>query len=189
MADGVKELNLISQDSTYYGLDLRAESQPRDFVAGEILRRRQVAGRRCHDDLHAAARVECAAGRFLDSPALHASGALDGRTDPDHRRMPEGRALRGHPAAAHSREHAGTDAARDLAAIHRGPDRSASAPACRASRCARRSSSVFPARPRRASTTCWISSARRSSSGSACSPTRRRTARAPGRWRASFPTR
>jgi len=24
LADGVKELNLISQDSTYYGLDLRA---------------------------------------------------------------------------------------------------------------------------------------------------------------------
>ena len=28
IADGVKELNLISQDSTYYGLDLQGESQP-----------------------------------------------------------------------------------------------------------------------------------------------------------------
>ena len=38
LADGVKELNLISQDSTYYGLDLRAEranpiSSPRKFDA------------------------------------------------------------------------------------------------------------------------------------------------------------
>ena len=80
IADGVKEINLISQDSTYYGLDLRPNHQPRHFVAGEIFRRRQIAGRRCHDHLHAAARTEFAQGRFLDSPALHASGALDGRT-------------------------------------------------------------------------------------------------------------
>ena len=78
IADGVKEINLISQDSTYYGLDLRPESFARHFVAGEILRRRQIAGRRCHDHLHAAARIEFAQGRFLDPPALHASGALDG---------------------------------------------------------------------------------------------------------------
>ena len=43
-----------------------------------------------------AARVERAAGRLLDPPALHAPGALDRRTDPDHRRVPEGGALRGH---------------------------------------------------------------------------------------------
>ena len=153
LADGVKELNLISQDSTYYGLDLRpnhsrAISSPEKFSAAA---KSLAADATTH--LHPAARAECVAGRFLDSPALHAPGALDRRTDPDHRRMSQGRALRGHPAAAHPREHAGAHAARDLAAIHRGPARSASAPACRASRCARRSSSVFPARRRRASST------------------------------------
>ena len=45
IADGVKELNLISQDSTYYGLDLRRSlcrrpPQPRHFVAGEVFRGR-----------------------------------------------------------------------------------------------------------------------------------------------------
>ncbi len=43
IADGVKEINLISQDSTYYGLDLRPNHQPRHFVAGKIFGRRQVA--------------------------------------------------------------------------------------------------------------------------------------------------
>ena len=43
IADGVKEINLISQDSTYYGLDLRPNHSPRDFVTGEIFRRRQIA--------------------------------------------------------------------------------------------------------------------------------------------------
>ena len=71
--------------SDFAGLDLlrtgfAPEPQPRDFVAGEIFRRRQIARRRCHDHLHAAARTEFAEGRFLDSPALHASGALDGGT-------------------------------------------------------------------------------------------------------------
>jgi ribosomal protein S12 methylthiotransferase len=54
------------------------ESQPRDFLAGEIFRRRQIPRRRCHDHLHAAARTERTQGRLLDSPALHAPGALDG---------------------------------------------------------------------------------------------------------------
>ena len=78
IADGVKELNLISQDSTYYGLDLRpnhsrAISSPEKFSAATKA-------------LPADATTLCTLlrelnslpGRFLDSPALHASGALDG---------------------------------------------------------------------------------------------------------------
>ena len=65
IADGVKEVNLISQDSTYYGLDLRPN-------------RRQIVTGGCHDDLHPVAGIEFAEGRFLDPPALHPSRALDG---------------------------------------------------------------------------------------------------------------
>ena len=120
LADGVKELNLISQDSTYYGLDLRpnhsrAIASPEKFTAAV----KSLPGGG-DDDLHPAARVERAAGRFLDPPALHAPGALDRRTDRDHRRMSQGGALRGYSAAAHPREHAGAHAPRDLARIHRG---------------------------------------------------------------------
>jgi ribosomal protein S12 methylthiotransferase len=106
VADGVKEINLISQDSTYYGLDLRANhsraiSSPEKFTA---------AAKALPADATTAPRVERHSRRFLDSPALHASGALDGRIDPHHRRMPEGRALRGHAAPAHPRQHARADA-------------------------------------------------------------------------------
>ena len=83
--------------------------------------------------------------------------------------MPEGRALRGHAAAAHSREHARTHAPRNLAAIHRRSAEATFARAFRASRCARRSSSDSPARRRRIFNRCSISFARRNSSGWACS--------------------
>ena len=78
IADGVKELNLISQDSTYYGLDLRPNQQPRHFLAGKVPAAAQALPGGGHDHLHVAARAERVAGRFLDSPALHPSGALDG---------------------------------------------------------------------------------------------------------------
>ena len=81
LAGGVKELNLISQDSTYYGLDLRPDHSRRDFLAGKIRgRRARPAGRGAHP-FHAAARAQRAARRFLDPPALHPSGPLDGRID------------------------------------------------------------------------------------------------------------
>jgi tRNA A37 methylthiotransferase MiaB len=77
IAEGVKELNLISQDSTYYGLDLRA-GQPRAISSPEKFTAAAHA-------LPADASTLCTllrelndlAGRFLDSPALHASGPLD----------------------------------------------------------------------------------------------------------------
>ena len=42
IADGVKEMNLISQDSTYYGLDLRAKPQRAISLAGKITPPRQA---------------------------------------------------------------------------------------------------------------------------------------------------
>ena len=121
IADGVKEINLISQDSTYYGLDLRPQhsraiSSPEKFTAAA----RRPAGK-CHDHLLAAARPERAPGGFLDPPVIYSSGALDGRAHPHHRRMPQGGALCGHAAPAHPGEHAGTHAPRDLATVYRGP--------------------------------------------------------------------
>ncbi len=64
VAEGVKEINLISQDTTYYGMDLvggesRAASAGR-FVAGPTL--------------SALLReIQKIAGRILGAPALHAS--------------------------------------------------------------------------------------------------------------------
>ncbi len=78
VADGVKELNLISQDSTYYGLDLRGEREPGDIVAGEIRGGGGVSGAGGDDLEFAAAGVGGDSGGFLGAPALHASGALDG---------------------------------------------------------------------------------------------------------------
>ena len=78
LADGVKELNLISQDSTYYGLDLRAGhsraiSSPEKFNAAA-----KSLPVNATTLCTLAARTQFARRRFLDSPALHAPGALDG---------------------------------------------------------------------------------------------------------------
>ena len=64
IADGVKEINLISQDSTYYGLDLRpnhrrAISSPEKFSAAA-----KSLAADAHDHLHAVARIEFAQGDF-----------------------------------------------------------------------------------------------------------------------------
>jgi ribosomal protein S12 methylthiotransferase len=116
IADGVKELNLISQDSTYYGLDLRpnhsrAISSPEKFSA---------AAR----SLPASSTTICSLLRELNSlPGDFWIRLL--YTHPAHwtdeliRTIAECRALRGHPAPAHPWKHARTDAARDLATIHR----------------------------------------------------------------------
>ena len=77
LAGGVKELNLISQDSTYYGLDLRpnhsrAISSPEKFAAAA-----RALPAEAHHPLHPAARPQRPARRFLGPPALHPSGPLD----------------------------------------------------------------------------------------------------------------
>ena len=121
IADGVKEINLISQDSTYYGLDLRpnhsrAISSPEKFSAAA-------------KSLAADATTICTLLRELNS----LKGDFWIRllyTHPAHwtdelvqtiAECKKGYALCGHSASAHSREHAGTDATRNFAAIHRGP--------------------------------------------------------------------
>ncbi len=77
VADGVKEINLITQDTTYFGMDLWEQkagpTQPVDSDAGRHA-------------LPAARGAQRHRGRFLDSPALHAPGALERRADRDHRR-------------------------------------------------------------------------------------------------------
>ena len=79
IADGVKEINLISQDSTYYGLDLRPESQPRRF---HHRKNSPPPPSRCAADATTIStllrELNSLEGRFLDPSALHASGALDG---------------------------------------------------------------------------------------------------------------
>ena len=64
VADGVKEINLISQDSTYYGLDLRPNHSRIDCVAGKFNAAAQVAAGRRDHSVHAAARAECNRGDF-----------------------------------------------------------------------------------------------------------------------------
>jgi hypothetical protein len=120
LADGVKELNLISQDSTYYGLDLRpnhsrAISSPEKFGAAV----KSLAGD---------STTICTLLRELNSlPGEFWIRLL--YTHPAHwtdeliqtiAECPKGRALRGYSVATHSREHAAAHAPRNLAAIHCG---------------------------------------------------------------------
>ena len=85
IAEGVRELNLISQDTTYFGMDRWTQKAgpraPVDSTRGDslvvLLRELQ--------------KIE---GRVLDSPSLHPSRALERRTGPGHSRVPQSRALR-----------------------------------------------------------------------------------------------
>jgi ribosomal protein S12 methylthiotransferase len=66
---GVKEINLISQDTTYFGMDKWTEERPKprsgvDSTQGRV-------------PLHPHPRAEQDRGRLLDPPALHAPGALE----------------------------------------------------------------------------------------------------------------
>ena len=90
--EGVREINLISQDTTFFGMDTW-EQRPNPRTPGRFLAR--------HRAHHAPAPAQRHRGRFLDPPALHAPGALERRTHRDDRRMPQGRALHRHAAAAH----------------------------------------------------------------------------------------
>jgi ribosomal protein S12 methylthiotransferase len=113
VAEGVRELNLISQDTTYFGMDRWEEKAgpraPVDSTRGDSL---TACCASCKDR-----------GRFLDPPALHASGPLERRTDPDHRRVSEGGALRRHAAPAYFRSDARSDAPRNVVAAYPRPDR------------------------------------------------------------------
>ena len=76
VAEGVKEINLISQDTTYYGMDLWTRKS-RAPPAGRFVAR--------PDARRPAARDRARCGRFLGAPALHAPGALERRADRDDR--------------------------------------------------------------------------------------------------------
>ena len=68
VGEGVREINLISQDTTYYGMDLwEAKAGPRQPVDSDS---RADAGR-------AASRDPTDRRRILGAPALHAPGALE----------------------------------------------------------------------------------------------------------------
>ena len=87
-ADGVRELNIVAQDTTYYGIDLYG--RPR---LAELLR-----------ELN---QIE---GLDSDSPAVSLSGAFHRRTDGGSRRRQQNLALFGHPDSAHQRHDASPDA-------------------------------------------------------------------------------
>ena len=70
---GVKEINLISQDTTYFGMD-RGTASARIRVRG-------VDSSRGESLSTLLARARPDRGRFLDPAALHAPGALERRTD------------------------------------------------------------------------------------------------------------
>ena len=188
IADGVKEINLISQDSTYYGLDLRpnhsrAISSPEKFNAAAkslaadattictLLRElnalkgdfwiRLLYTHPAHwtDELIQTI-AECKkVACYIDIPLQHI-----------HENMLE-----------RMRRETSQQYIVDLIKRIR-----AGIPGIAL---ARPSSSASPAKRKPASMRYWISSARRSSSGLAFLPTRRKTAREPGRWLVSFPTR
>ena len=188
IADGVKELNLISQDSTYYGLDLRpnhsrAISSPEKFSA--------AAG-----SLPADSTTICSLLRELNSlPGDFWIRLL--YTHPAHW---TDELIRPSPNVRKSRVTWTSRSSTSMQTCSNGcgakprsntslTSSEKSAPGCRASRCGRRSSSVFRAKPRTAFKHCSISCARRSSNGLVCSPTRKRMERSREKWPARFPTR
>ena len=189
IADGVKEINLISQDSTYYGLDLRpnhsrAISSPEKFSAAAkslaadattictLLRElnslkgdfwiRLLYTHPAHwtDELIQTI-AECKkVARYVDMPLQHIHENMLERMRRETSQQYIVDLIQQNP-----RRRARHRAADD---VHR--------------RLSRRNRSEL-------STRCSISSARRNSSGSACSPIPRKTARAPARWPGRFPTR
>jgi ribosomal protein S12 methylthiotransferase len=106
-----KEVNLISQDTTFFGMDTWEERPnprtPVDSTRGTALTLAPEGAERHR-------------GRLLDPDPLHAPRSLERRADHDDRRVPEGRPVRRHAAAAHQRPHA-DDAAGDERRLHPRP--------------------------------------------------------------------
>ena len=158
-ADGVRELILVAQDTTYYGLDLYGRVR-----LAELLRELdQVDG------------IEWI--RILYAYPIHFTDELiDTLAD-----VEEDRAVSRHAAAAHQRPDAASACSGASTGRRRRICSAGCAGASRAWRCGRRSSSAFPARPRRSSRSCAISCRQRASSASASFPTRSSRARRPTR--------
>jgi len=114
VAEGVKEVNLISQDTTFFGMDTWDERpSPRTPVDST----RGAALTSLLRELNA---IE---GDFWIRILYTHPAALERRADPHDRRMPEGGALRGHAPAAHQRPDALGDAAGDGGRVHPRPCR------------------------------------------------------------------
>ena len=64
IADGVKEINLISQDSTYYGMDLRPNRSPGNCLARKVQRCAQFFARGRKQPLPIVAPIERAPRQF-----------------------------------------------------------------------------------------------------------------------------
>jgi len=174
VAEGVKEINLISQDTTYFGMDLWAEkagpTQKVDSTRGPTLTASSRSSTKSTANSGsasstptppigatiiaaiAASRHVC---RYIDIPLQHI-----------HPRMLQ--LMRRETTSEHIETL--------LARIRRGIPGSPSAPP---------SSSASPARPKRNSNTSSTSSAAPASSGSESSATRRKRVRVPRRWKAS----
>ena len=187
VADGVKEINLISQDSTYYGLDLRpnhsrAISSPEKFSAATkslaadattictLLREldtlkgefwiRLLYTHPAHwtDELIQTIAASKKIARYVDMPLQHI-----------HENMLE-----------RMRRETSQQYIVDLVKRIR-----AGVPALR---CAPPSSSVFPAKRKRPLKRYWISSAIPNLSGSEFLPIQKKTAHAPAQWPDKSPT-
>ena len=164
VAAGTRELLVISQDTSAYGVDLRyapAVWRDENFETRFIdLARALGTARRL------GAHALC-----LSLSACRCGARPDGRW--------QGAALPRHPVPAWQRHgaqaHAPSGACREHARAH-----PRLAPArCRISRCAAASSSASPARPKPSSRSCSTGSMRRSSTASAASSTRPSRARLP----------
>ena len=178
VAEGVKEINLISQDTTYFGMDLW-DAKGRAAPAGRFLARTDARRSCCASSTRSRANSGFACSTRI--PAHWSDELIAG-----DRRMRQGRALHRHAAAAHPRRDARPHAARDQQRAHR---RSHRAHPRRHSR--HRHPHHFHRRLSRRDrggvrVLCSISSSARASSGSAFSPTRRRKVRAPRRCRIKF---
>ncbi len=163
---GVKELLVISQDTSAYGVDLRYKL---DFVGGRAVRTRM------HELVRELGQLGIWVRLHYVYPYPHVDDVIP--------LMAEGKVLPylDVPVPARQSAHPEADEAAGVAARRTS---SASAPGARCARTspsARPSSSAFPARPRRSSRNCWTSCARRNSTASAASPTRRSRARRPTR--------
>lgn len=110
---GVKEICLIAQDITYYGMDKWTDARPNRRSAVDSSRGESLASL-----IRALNAIE---GEFWIRLLYTHPAPLERRTDRRHRGKPQGGPLRGHPPPAHFRQHAQRHAARDGRGLHPQP--------------------------------------------------------------------
>jgi len=187
IADGVKENQSDFAGLDLFGLDLRPHIHAR-FHPRRNFRCRQITCRRCHDDLHFAARTEFAQRRLLDR-LLYTHPAH--WTDELIQTIAECKKIARYVDMPLQHIHENM-----LERMRRETSQQYIVDLIKRIRAgvpgiALRTTFIvgFRAKPRRVSTHCSISSATRSLNGLAFLPIPRKTARAPAQWLASFRTR